>query len=247
MECCLAEHRYPILTLKYHPQVVNVVLLEDGSTWSCDVGFGGDGPTSPLQLRQPIPPDQEPEAVTNLGAQEVRLRKGVFPGTVRPGANPVWFYEYRNRSDAPWNTYYAFGEAEASLWDLECANWWVASHPDSFQRKQLLVVKFLGSSDHEEGDETEFSGQQSRGGQSHCPALGNRETPGKGSREVAVIGKIMLADGVLKRNMGGKTELVKVCQTEKARLEVLKEYFGIYLTEDERQGIRGFETELGEV
>lgn len=193
--------------------MVNLVLLEDGSIWSCDVGFGGDGPTSPLRLSSA--PGQEPEVISNLGAQEVRLRKGVFPDTVREEANQVWFYEYRNRQDAEWNTYYAFGETEASQWDLECANWWVASHPESFQRKQILVVKFLG-------DEM------------------------NSAQRTSVVGKMMLADGVLKRNMGGKTEVIKVCQSEASRLEVLREFFGIFLTEEERRGIQGFETELKE-
>lgn len=193
--------------------MVNIVLLEDGSIWSCDVGFGGDGPTSPLRLSSV--PGQEPEVIRNLGAQEVRLRRGVFPDTVREEANQVWFYEYRNRRDAEWNTYYAFGETEASQWDLECANWWVASHPESFQRKQILVVKFLRD-------------------EKNC------------TQETSVVGKMMLADGVLKRNMGGKTEVIKVCQTEASRLEVLREVFGIFLTGEERQGIRGFETELKE-
>lgn len=194
-------------------KVVNIVLLEDGSTWSCDVGFGGDGPTSPLQLSAPH--DQEPLVVDNLGAQQVRLRRGVFPDTVRPESNKVWFYEYRNGSEAPWNTYYAFGEGEASQWDLECANWWVASHPESFQRKQILVVKFLRSQKGADEDS-----------------------------EVKVVGKVMLADGVLKRNMGGKTQTVRVCTTEEARIEVLKDCFDIRLTDVERKAIVGFETEL---
>lgn len=214
---------------------MNVVLLEDGSVWSCDVGFGGDGPTSPLQLSSL--PDQEPEIINNLGGQEVRLRKGVFPDTVKPEANPVWFYEYRNGRDAPWNTYYAFGETEASLWDLECANWWVASHPDSFQRKQILVVKFLRS---QEGDKKERSGDQPEGG----PLLVENMVPREAGSKITVIGKMMLADGVLKKNMGGKTEVIKICQTEEARIEVLKAYFGVYLTDEEQQGIQGFETEL---
>lgn len=204
---------------------MNIVILEDGSVWSCDVGFGGDGPTSPLALS--ATPEQDPEVVTNLGAQEVRLRKGVFPETVRPEMNLVWFYEYRNGKDAAWNTYYAFSESEASDWDLQCANFWVVSHPDSFQRKQILAVKFIRGNVQE--DTTESIGS---------------EPNGKTYDEVTVVGKIMLADDVVKRNMGGKTELVKQCKTEKERIESLEEYFGIYFTNEEQHGIKGFETEL---
>lgn len=201
-------------------QVVNLVLLDDGSIWSTDVGFGGDGPTSPLLL---FPRDegaaaaegQDPQVVRNLGAQEIRLRRGVFPDTVREAANQVWLYEYRNGPTAEWNTYYAFGEAEASHWDLECANFWVAAHPESFQRKQVLVVKFL------------------RGGNGEAEDTG-----------VDVVGKVMLADGVVKENMGGKTRVLKECRSEAERLQALGEYFGIHLTGEQQEAIKGFETEL---
>lgn len=206
---------------------MNLVILEDGSIWSCDVGFGGDGPTSPLALS--ATPEQEPEVVNNLGSQEVRLRKGLFPETLRPEVNSVWFYEYRNGRDAAWNTYYAFSESEASDWDLQCANFWVVSHPDSFQRKQILSVKFI------RGDVLEETAKSTRS-----------EHDGKIYDEVSVVGKIMLADDVVKRNMGGKTELVKQCKTEKERIEALEEYFGIHVTDEEQHGIKGFETELRE-
>lgn len=155
----------------------------------------------------------------NLGAQDVRLRKGVFPDTVREEANPVWFYEYRNGKDSNWNTYYAFGESEASTWDLECSNFWVTSHPESFQRTQVLVVKFIRG--------------QARGDGAHG-------TPD----DVAVVGKVMLADDTVKKNMGGKTEVLLQCRTEAERVEALKQHFDIHLTDAEKQGIKGFVTEL---
>lgn len=197
--------------------MVNIVLLDDGSNWSCDVGFGGDGPTSPLRLS--ATPGQEPGVVHNLGAQDVRLRRGVFPDTVKEEANPVWFYEYRNGKDSSWNTYYAFGESEASTWDLECANFWVTSHPESFQRKQVLSVKFIRGQAHE-------------------------DDPQGSSDDVAVIGKVMLADDTIKRNMGGKTEVILQCGTEAERIEALKQHFDIHLTDAEERGINGFVTEL---
>lgn len=203
-------------------QVVNLVLLDDGTIWSTDVGFGGDGPTSPLLLQDD--PDQEPLVVKNLGTQDIRLRRGVFPDTVREEANKVWLYEYRNGPDAEWNTYYAFGETESSHWDLECANFWVMAHPDSFQRKQLLAVKFLRGPDTING---ELNGNDK-----------------KETTSVEIIGKVMLADGVLKENMGGKTKVLKECRTEEERVEVLQRYFDIYLTDEQLEGIKGFETEL---
>lgn len=226
-----AEHSTNVRCL-----VVNLVLLDGGSIWSCDVGFGGDGPTSPLLLSST--PGKEPEVVDNLGAQEIRLRKGVFPGVAREEANQVWLYEYRNSKTASWNTYYAFGEAEASSSDLECCNFWVASHPDSFQRKQILVVKFL--TNHTE--QTTSEDKCASGATQTLDIKQARETV----NEVEVIGKVMLADGVVKRNMGGKTEVLKVCRSEEERIGALKHYFGICLTKEEQGAIKDFETELRE-
>lgn len=61
-----------------------------------------------------------------------------------------------------------------------------------------------------------------------------------------IIGKVMLADGKIKRNMGGKTELLLECKNEGERVRALKEYFDISLSEEEIQGIRGTGTELKE-
>lgn len=139
--------------------------------------------------------------------------------------NHVWFYEYRNGRDSAWNTYYAFNESEASGWDLQCANFWVVSHPDSFQRKQILSVKFIRGNAVQD--------ESVKGGQSD-----------EAHNEVTIVGKIMLADDVVKRNMGGKTEMVTQCKTEKERIQALEDYFGIYFTNEEQHGIEGFQTEI---
>jgi arylamine N-acetyltransferase len=59
-----------------------------------------------------------------------------------------------------------------------------------------------------------------------------------------VVGKVMMVKGVIKRNVTGKTELVKVCATEEERVEALRELFGIHLTEEEVVSIRGRQAEL---
>lgn len=62
--------------------------------------------------------------------------------------------------------------------------------------------------------------------------------------EEGITGKIMLVNGEVKRNDGGKTRVVKVCQTEEERVEALKKYFDIVLTEEEKLGVRGRNVEL---
>lgn len=59
-----------------------------------------------------------------------------------------------------------------------------------------------------------------------------------------IYGKRMLVDGVVKENLGGKTKILKECKTEVERVEALQEYFGIELTDDEKEAISGYKTEL---
>lgn len=73
--------------------------------------------------------------------------------------------------------------------------------------------------------------------------LGQDDETGEGK----IVGKVMLVNGTVKRNMGGKTEVVQVCTTEAERISALKTWFGITLTDEEVSGIRGSVTELKEV
>lgn len=179
---------------------VNIVKFDDGKRYSCDVGFGGDGPTKPLLL-------SETESQTyNLGPQEVRLHWDALPESDDP-THKQWIYQYRNSPHQAWNSYYAFPEFEFFDADLSNMNYWTSQSPDSFQRHQVLAVRFL-----REGAE--------------------------------IVGKVMLADGVVKRNMGGKTVVIKECAMEAERIEALDEYFGIRLTQEQIEGIVGTTTEL---
>lgn len=57
--------------------------------------------------------------------------------------------------------------------------------------------------------------------------------------EEEIVGKVMLVDGEVKRNDGGKTRVVVSCRTEEERVKALKEYFDIVLTEEEVNGVKG--------
>ncbi|KUI61527.1 N-hydroxyarylamine O-acetyltransferase [Cytospora mali] len=215
--------------------VVTIVEFADGSRWVTDVGFGGDGMTAPLPLID-APEDGKYPVHRNLGTQEVRVTRGSLPGTFARGGqgNQVWFYEYRNRPGEEWSRYYAFGDHEATSWDLECANYWVSSHPESFQRKQILAVKFLrDTSQRAQKDSVGVEGGVDEDG------VDDETIPA-----VEILGKIMLAGATVKRNMGSKTEQVKICRTEEERVQALKDYFGITLSGEEKDGIKGFETAL---
>lgn len=60
-----------------------------------------------------------------------------------------------------------------------------------------------------------------------------------------IVGKRMLFNEMVKENMGGKTRLVKVCESESERVDMIREFFGISLTDEEIGAIRGRIVELG--
>lgn len=68
--------------------------------------------------------------------------------------------------------------------------------------------------------------------------------PDEATGDNKVTGKLLLVNGSIKRNMGGKTEVVEVCKTESERIQAMKKWFGISLTEDEVIGIKDTVTEL---
>lgn len=117
--------------------LVNLVSLTDGTKWSLDVGFGGDGPTAPVQLIH-----GQPQA--NLGSQEIRLWHDWIPTQLyRTDETKLWIYQYRNSAEHEWNSFYAFSEAEAMESDFHNLNWYTGSHPESFQTFTCIIVKFL--------------------------------------------------------------------------------------------------------
>lgn len=59
-----------------------------------------------------------------------------------------------------------------------------------------------------------------------------------------VEGKVMLWNNLVKRNTGGKTELLQELNNEAERVRALQKWFGIELTKSEQEGIKGHVTEI---
>lgn len=54
-----------------------------------------------------------------------------------------------------------------------------------------------------------------------------------------VYGKIILDDDKMKENLGGKSNVVQTFTRERERIEALEKHFGIELTKEEKNAIRG--------
>jgi arylamine N-acetyltransferase len=158
----------------------------------------------------------EGHVTRNIGTQDLRLVRDFIPSqTERTPERKLWIYQYRNSIEKPWNSFYAFSDLVEFLpADYHIMNWYTGSCPESFQTFTALVVMFLRRP--------------------------NDDAPG----EEEVYGKRMLIDGVIKENLGGKTNVVQECNTEAERVEALKAWFGIELIDEEINSIRGWHTEL---
>lgn len=152
----------------------------------------------------------------NMGTQDARLIRDFIPGqTELTTGRRLWIYQVRNSPDQPWTSHYAFSHAVEWLpADFEVANHYTSTSAKSFQTGTVLVVKFL-----------------------------RREDKGlPGGQEV--YGKRILFNDVVKENPGGKTVVLKELGSEEERVQALKEYFGIELTEEEVAAVKGHKTEI---
>ncbi|KAL8719671.1 MAG: hypothetical protein Q9225_003346 [Loekoesia sp. 1 TL-2023] len=59
-----------------------------------------------------------------------------------------------------------------------------------------------------------------------------------------LVGTVTMKDVEAKKRMGSEVVDTRTCKSEQDRLQVLREWFGIRLTEEEQRGIRGTVTEL---
>src|SRR5947209_19095637 len=78
----------------------------------CDVGFGGQSPTTPLRLEPKL------EQTTPHGSYRLQTRSTG--------------YELEMRTAEGWSTLYRFTEQPQSARDYEVYNWYTSTHPHSF-------------------------------------------------------------------------------------------------------------------
>jgi len=183
--------------------------------YALDVAFGGDGPTFPMPLIEGLVHHN------SIGSQDVRFIRDYLPSQRfrGEGAARMWVYQYRNGADKEWNSFYAFSaEFEFMEPDFKVMSHFTSTSLENPQSSTVLSILFLRGGGDGEGKGT-----------------------GKGER---VVGKVMMVKGVVKRNVSGKTVVVRTCVTERERVDALREYFGIELTEEERVSIRGRVSEL---
>ncbi|KAL8806559.1 MAG: hypothetical protein Q9223_003322 [Gallowayella weberi] len=179
--------------------MVNIVTLQ-GTKYMVDVGFGGNGPTSPLPLEDSLVHDCIPPS-------QMRLRHSNIESIHTDHEQRLWSYQVRQSKEAEWQTQYCFTETEFLPQDYEIMNFWTSTSRKSLFTQNILLAKMV----MEEGK---------------------------------VVGNLTMFNAEAKRKVRGEVVESRTCKTEKERVEVLREWFGIRLTEEEERGIEGLVTEL---
>ena len=59
-----------------------------------------------------------------------------------------------------------------------------------------------------------------------------------------IIGTLSLVGGELKKKVAERSEVLVSCRTEGERIEVLRKWFGVVLSDEEKKGIRGLASAL---
>lgn len=198
--------------------VTNLVTLSDDTKYNVDVGFGGEGPTAPVPLVHDQPQ-------VNLGTQYVRLWRDYLPQqSNRSAQSNYWVYQIKNRPEDEWICVYAFAEYEAFEEDFQTMNWNCSTNPGSRMTYTVFTSKFL----RRPVSEHSTTGLQHRAG-----------------ADQEIYGKRVLVDGrVVKENTGGRSVEVEVLNNERERIEALSRWFGLTLTDVERDGISKWCTSL---
>ncbi|GME50599.1 arylamine n-acetyltransferase 2 [Neofusicoccum parvum] len=151
----------------------------------------------------------------SIGTQEIRLERGRIPGMRAPESSGQAFWIYQYRNAGDQPWHAAFCFTETEFLERDLEVLnWYTSRDPRCFQTFTLLVVKFLMRGGEEG--------------------------GKGE----VYGKLMLVNDEVKENLGGKTRLVKKCETEEERVQVLKDMFGMTLTRERREAIAGRAAEI---
>ena len=195
--------------------MVIMVVLPNGEKYALDIGFGANGPTSPLLLQK------DGVEVDGIRPARMRLKREFMPENAdvvkRRGeeGQKMWVFavqtniEMEEKGGEEWKPQYAFVDLEFTMEDFEIANFWTSRSRTTFFTRDLVGVKFF----FKDGGGT----------------LG---------------GCLILDKTVVKSRGEGKTQVLAECKNEQERVDALSEMFGIELAEEDQRGIVGLISEI---
>ncbi|KAL6234806.1 hypothetical protein BDW75DRAFT_156509 [Aspergillus navahoensis] len=126
--------------IRYNPLGHMVIIVAIGGfKYMVDVGFGNNGPTSPMALLRKVPRDLIPPS-------QMLLDKEPLPEAVDQ-SQEFWVYKVRYGPDREWIPLYAFSETEFLPQDFAMMNFNTSKGSNSWFTQQVVCVRHFLSED----------------------------------------------------------------------------------------------------
>lgn len=199
--------------------VVNIVTIA-GVKYLLDGGFGGSGPSKPVPLHHQEITHQIAPAQMRLCFESLRQNLN--------SSYKVWVVQirYDEAEDSNWTPIYSFPDFEFLPEDVEAMNLQPWLSPHTFFTHKVVAVRFTTSK--------ECNGTKGPGSPDEHALL-----------DAEIDGAITLNQDVLTWRRSGKKVVQMPLRTESDRIEALLMYFGIKLSDEDVEGIRGTAAEIG--
>lgn len=216
--------------------MANIVTL-NSTHYHIDVGFGLNTPPFPVPF--PPVPLSSPTPLTPHPTSTVlnrKLTQQPLLSTSHPLSPPVWIYHHRARESDPWIPGYTFSAIEFHEEDYRVMNLMTMTSPASFFVQSVICVRTFLSN---EALPKTIGGEEAK-------------SSAEGEEEPRRAGQIVLFNDEVKlrrlkpgfEDEYGEYVVIEKFESEEARVEALRKWFGIRLSEEERRAIVGTSTEI---
>ncbi|KAK8043865.1 hypothetical protein PG994_012703 [Apiospora phragmitis] len=217
---------------------VNIVTLMDGADgvlqkYMVDVAFGANESAAPLPLATPG------TVHTQVAPAQMWLVHEALPQQLNQDC-ACWIYQSRIHPEKEWTPAYCFVDFEFLPEDIAGMNLSPWKSPGSFFHQKVLVVRFTTDREKllEFPVDVEGGGLVSSGGGIEEDDAGD----GPGSPDETAVAEGELDGAIILDH--DKLKLDVVLQTDAARVEALRRYFGIVLDEEDLVAIKGTKGEI---
>lgn len=196
--------------------VVNVVTMA-GKKYLLDGGMGPNGPDHPMPMVDGAVVEQIPPAQTRVTLETLPQHLD--------RSQKVWVFSYRYDDAKDWTPVYCFVDLEFLPEDIEAMNWdpWV--NPRTFFTHKVVCVRF--------STDKELTGPVKPGSATEDALEGE------------INGTMTLNHEVFKWRRNGKKIVEIRFETDRQRVDVLRDYYGIVLSDDDQQSVLGTGAEVG--
>ncbi|TKA74347.1 hypothetical protein B0A55_05511 [Friedmanniomyces simplex] len=194
--------------------MVNLVTIE-GRKYLLDGGFGSQGPSRPLAVR-------EGEVGSQVEPAGMRVVYEPIPQMLDQ-SQKVWIYQHRYDETKDWVPMYCFTDLEFIDTDIVSMNFAPWLNPQTFFTHKVVAVRFTTSSEPDE----------------------HPGSPREEALEGEIDASLTLNQDVVKWRRRGRKVIEVRFTTDGERQEALEKYFGIVLAEEDREAIKGTAAEVG--